>query len=77
MIIIKTVIGISIILIAVIATYIIGLVTRRITEAKAASSREWETTMIAGLMGWMVIGAIACLLGAAWLLGEVVVRAFQ
>lgn len=76
MIVIKTTIGIAIILIAVIATYVIGVITRRITESRSPSTWEWETTMIAGLMGWMVIGVVTCVLGVAALLGEVVIRAF-
>lgn len=77
MIMIKTMIGISIIAIMIVATYAIGRLIRRITESGSPSTWEWETTMIAGLMGWLVIGAVTCFLGTAMLVGEVVVRAFQ
>lgn len=74
MIITKTVIGISIIAMLIVATYVIGVITRRITEAKSPSTWEWETTFLAGLVGWMMICAAACLLGAAYFIGEVVMQ---
>lgn len=61
----------------IVATYAVGRVTRRITEAKSPATWEWETTMIVGLMGWMIIGATLCLLGAAYFIGEVILRALQ
>jgi hypothetical protein len=72
--IIKTIIGISIIAMIIVATYVIGCITRRITESQSPSTWEWETTMTAGFIGWMVIGAMSCLLAAAYLLGEVVLQ---
>ena len=70
----KTLIGISIIAMLIVATYAVGRITVHLMQPDMTNP-DTETVLIAGLIGWMAITCACSVLMAAYFIGAAAMAA--